>query len=66
MKVVIPAVRNQGNAEQTQMRQGNLEIATQTEDETEKKAKVNATFTRHARRQNHIMRGHEIAMLLKH
>ena len=66
MKVAISDVRQQGNAKQTEMSQGNLETAGQTVDETEKDAKVQATFTRHARNKSHRTRGHEIAMFLKH
>lgn len=66
MKVAILDVRNPGNAEQTETTQGNLEIARQTVDETRKKAKVPATFSRNAQHESHIMRGHEIAILLKH
>ena len=32
----------------------------------EKKAKVHAKFMRNARDKSHIMRGHEVAILLKH
>ena len=46
--------------------QGNLEIAKQTVDGTRKKEKVYAPYTRHARHKEHITRGHEIAILLKH
>lgn len=46
--------------------QGDSEIARQTVEEASKKTVVHATFTRHARHKSHIMRGHEIAILLKH
>lgn len=55
-----------GDAEQTEKKQGNLEIAKQMVEKTRKKANVHATFTRNARHKSHIMRGHEIALLLKH
>ena len=65
MTVTISEMRKQGNAEQTDMRQGNVEIARQTVMGPERRWMVMQTYTRHARHKSHIMRGHEVALLLK-